>query len=405
MPRFEPFAGLRYDAHVAPLAEVVAPPYDVVGPAERGRLASRSAYGAIHVELPVADDVSGLDRYHHAAALLEGWEREGALQRDDTPAFYVYKMRFRTEEGVERSTTGVIGALGLDEIGGGEVLPHERTMPKPKGDRLELLRACKANLSPIWGLSLSAGLAAACSDATAGLPAPLSATDDEGIVHELWPVVDTAAIESITGLVAETPVVIADGHHRYETATFYKAERRRANDGAPGAYDGVMALLVELSPDELVVQAIHRLVSGLPEELDVLGLLAEHFTVLEGPRDPAAMPAEMVHAGAIGLVTANGNHLLVPRPCLFDAAEADLDSSRLDVALASLPAHELVYQHGTRHAAEAVADGSVQLAFLLRPATVEQIAGTAHSGRRMPPKTTFFHPKPRTGMVFRSVPG
>ncbi|MCU1492743.1 MAG: hypothetical protein JWO62_507 [Acidimicrobiaceae bacterium] len=406
MPRFEPFAGLRYDTNAAPLADVIAPPYDVVSPTDRVRLAGRSPYNAIHVELPEPDDDQGLDRYQHAAALLDSWESEGALRRDDVPALYVYRMRFRSEDGTERSTTGVIGALRLDQVGGSEVLPHERTMPKPKGDRLELLRACRANLSPIWGLSLSGGLAAACVAATnAAGPAPMSATDDDGIVHELWPVTDTATIETIAALVSATPVVIADGHHRYETAIFYRTERRNANDGAPGAYDYVMALVVELTEDELFVQAIHRLVSGLPDDFDVLGVLGPHFSVSEAPSDVAEIPAAMVREGALGLVTAKGNHLLVPRPSVEDAAEADLDSSRLDVALASLPAHELNYQHGIRLAADAVAGGSAQLAFLLRPATVAQIADTAHSGRRMPPKTTFFHPKPRTGMVFRAVPG
>ncbi len=403
MPRFEPFAGLRYDPEMAPLAEVIAPPYDVVGPAERERLAARSAYNSIHLELPVPDGERGLDRYEHAAALLSSWEHEGVLRRDDAPAFYVYTMRFRGEDGSALSTTGVIGALRLDEAGGGEVLPHERTMPKPKGDRLDLLRACQANLSPIWGLSLTSGLAAACTAATRGVPAPVSAADDDGVVHELWPVSDPEAIAAMVAIVAATPVVIADGHHRYETATFYQSERRRANGDVAGAYDAVMAFVVELSPAELVVQAIHRLVSGLPEELDVLEALEAHVEVLEGPADPAGLPAEMARVGAIGLVTRRGNYVLRPRPALVEAAEADLDSSRLDVALASLPAHEIVYQHGARAVVDAVADGTAQLGFLLRPATVEQIADTAHSGRRMPPKTTFFHPKPRTGLVLRSV--
>jgi len=405
MPRFEPFAGLRYDAHAAPLADVIAPPYDVVSAGDRARLASRSPFNSILVELPEADEAGGTDRYATAAALLEKWERDGAVRRDPSPSFYVYRMSFESEDGSQRSTTGVIGALALDQVGGSEVLPHERTMPKPKGDRLDLLRACRANLSPIWGLSLTEGLAKACVAATGSAPAPMSAADEEGVVHELWPVTDAATIETIAALVAATPVVIADGHHRYETAIFYRTERQNANGGAPGAYDLVMALVVELTADELVVQAIHRLVSGLPDDFDPTVWLAESFELLDGPADPGELQAAMAGAGALGLVRPEGNLLLVPRPWVLESAEADLDSSRLDVALAALPAHELAYQHGSGLAAEAVASGRAQLAFLLRPATVAQIADTAHSGRRMPPKTTFFHPKPRTGMVFRPVPG
>jgi len=404
MPRFEPFTGLRYDPRAATLGDVIAPPYDVVSPEDRSRLAARSPYNAIRVELPVADEALGSDRYATAAALLEQWERDGVLRRDGDPAFYVYRMRFQSEDGSERSTTGVIGALALDHVGGSEVLPHERTMPKPKGDRLDLLRACRANLSPIWGLSLSEGLARACA-AVAASPVDAQAVDEDGVVHELWRVADPSTVESIATLVAATPVVIADGHHRYETAIFYRTERQAASSGQPGAYDLVMALIVELTSDELVVQAIHRLVSGLPEELDVRATLAESFEITDGPEDPADLLAAMTSVGAIGLVSPAGNLLLVPRPSILESAEADLDSSRLDVALATFPAHELTYQHGTALAADAVASGRSQLAFLLRPATVAQIADTAHSGRRMPPKTTFFHPKPRTGMVFRSVPG
>ncbi len=402
MPRFAPFPGLRYDPEAAPLAEVIAPPYDVVGEEERAVLAARSAYNAILVELPVPDEGAGLDRYAHAAALLERWQHEGVLRKDDVPTFYVYRMRYRDDDGAERSTTGVIGALGIDAAGGQEVLPHERTMPKPKGDRLDLLRACEMNLSPIWGLSLAPGLTEACTTAVADLAAPAVATDDEGVVHECWPVTEPDALRAIGDLAASAPVVIADGHHRYETAGFYRNERRAAGRDV-GAADALMAYLVELTPAELAVHAIHRLVSGLPDDLDLLAALAPHFAIEPGPNDAAALSKAMAATGALGLLTPDRNHLLIPTSELNARAEADLDSSRLDVALESLPPHEVVYQHGVRNIAQAVASGHAQFGFLLRPATVAQIADTAHSGRRMPPKTTFFRPKPRTGLVFRSL--
>ncbi len=400
MPRFEPFVGLRYDGDGLPLADVIAPPYDVVGPAERAALASRSNYNSIHVELPEGDEDQGLDRYQHAAALMKAWQQAGVLERDDASSFYVYRMTFTTGLGETRSTTGVIGALGLDGPGG-SVLPHERTMPKPKGDRLELLRSCRANLSPIWGLSLTPGLAAACAEAIGTLPAPASATDDESVLHELWPVTDAALLERIGALVEKTPVVIADGHHRYETATFYQSERRAAGGDVAGPYDLVMALVVELSEHELFVRAIHRLLSGLPEGFDLAAAFDPYFEVLAGPAEPGRLGDEMPARGALGLITPGGNFFLVPRPRVEAEAEADLDSSRLDAALAGLPAHDLRYQHGLSNIDEAVRSGTAQAGVLLRPATVAQIADTAHSGRRMPPKTTFFHPKPRTGMVFR----
>jgi hypothetical protein len=162
-----------------------------------------------------------------------------------------------------------------------------------------------------------------------------------------------------------------------------------------------MALVVELTPDELFVQAIHRLVSGLPDGFDLVTFLRPFFEVIPGPDDPGELGRNLVAMEALGLITRSGNFYLRPLPVVYERAAADLDSSRLDVALAELPTHELVYQHGTLLAAGAVASEYADAAILLRPATVAQIADTAHSGKRMPPKTTFFYPKPRTGMVYR----
>lgn len=401
MARFEPFLGLRYDDTVAPLSEVIAPPYDIVDAAERDELASRSPYNAIHLELPVPD--GELDRYAHASALLERWTSEGVLQRDDAPSFYVYRMTFDDERGIRRCSTGVIGALGIDAAGEGSVLPHERTMPKPKGDRLDLLRATRTNVSPIWGLSLTEGLSQVIESAIAGKPAHASALDDEHTHHELWQLDDPAICGEVVELVRKTPVVVADGHHRYETAGHFRAEVRSANNNQAGDHDLVMALIVELTPEELFVQAIHRVVDGLPTEFDITGALAGSFEISQGPDDPSALGAALVEHGALGLITPRGNYFLQPTPALVARQEADLDSDRLDRALADLPPHELTYQHGVSNVAELVRNGNAQYAFLLRPATVEQIAQTAHGGQRMPPKTTFFNPKPRTGMVFRQV--
>lgn len=402
MPRFLPFAGQRYQEDLAPIARVIAPPYDVVDDVERTALAARSPYNAIHVELPIEDPEGGRSRYEHAADLFASWQADGALLFDDVAAFYIYRMRFLDEHGVAHSSTGAIGALEIDASGAGLVLPHEQTTPKPKGDRLDLLRATGRNTSPIWGLSLATGLSKVCADATTDLQ-PIRASDDDGIIHELYVVSDPDVLEEIERLVASTPVVIADGHHRYETATFYRAEQRSATADAPGDYDLVMALVVELTPDELFVQAIHRLVSGVPDDFDLVEAFRPFFDVIPGPDDAGELGLNLVEMEALGLVTGSGNFYLRPLGVVYERAEADLDSSRLDVALAALPAHELVYQHGTLLAANAVTSGEAQAAILLRPATVAQIAETAHSGKRMPPKTTFFYPKPRTGMVYRVV--
>ncbi|HEV2361944.1 MAG TPA: DUF1015 domain-containing protein, partial [Acidimicrobiales bacterium] len=405
MARIEPFRGIRYDTTAEPLDVLVAPPYDVVDDEGRAELAARSPHNAIVVELPADDPDLGLDRYENAARIFESWLSDGVVARDDVPTLYVHRMSFLDESGTTRHTTGVVCALAVDADGSGDVLPHEQTMPKPKGDRLYLLRSTRANLSPIWGLSLTEGLAKACEAATSGVT-PQRAKD-EGVVHEVWPISDPGTIAEITRLVGETPVLIADGHHRYETALAFRQECRDANGDQPGDHDLVMALIVELAEEELFVRPIHRLVSGL-DGFDFPSELAPFFTVKEGPAagtDGDDLAAAMASDGALGLVARSGSWLLEPLAATDEAAGVDLDSSRLDVALAALPEHELTYQHGRAESLKALASGSADAVFLLRPATVAQIAETAHGGRRMPPKTTFFHPKPRTGMVFRRVQG
>jgi len=304
-------------------------------------------------------------------------------------------MSFRDPAGRPRQTLGVIGALGVEEPGGG-VLPHEETTPKAKTDRLELLSATQANLSPIWGLSPAGGLSAAL----VAPPHPACrALDEQGVAHELWPITAAQPIADIRSLVESEPVLIADGHHRYETALHY-----HRSSAAPGS-EAVMALVVELSEEQLTVQAIHRLLVGLPRGFDLVGGLAEWFDLTPaGPVDRGLL-AEMEEAGALAVLTEGQAWLARPRAKLAEAAPHDLDSSRLDVALASLPAHQVVYQHGWDDAAAAVAAGLADAAVLVRPASVAQIAAVARGGVRMPPKTTFFWPKPRTGMVIRELLG
>ncbi len=399
MPRFQPFIGSRYAHDGANLDSVIAPPYDVVTPEERARLVSRSGHNAARLEIPVGED--GGDRYQGAASLWQRWHEDGVLVTDDEPSFYVYRMGFHDEQGRARQTTGVMGALELSPPGQG-VLPHEHTRAKDKTDRLALLRACRANLSPIWVLSPAPGLSSLLEPPG---PPVARATDDEGVHHRLWRLSQPGVVSTIADAVASAPVVVADGHHRYETALAYQEERRAATEGAEGDYDAVLAFVVELSEEQLSVAPIHRLLSGLGGGFDLAAALREHFELT--PADPSAtdLLARMTEAGSLALVTPDGAWLLGPRPMTVAAADHSVDSSLLDVALAALPAHELVYQHGVEQSLAAVASGVAEAAVLLRPATVAQIAEVARGGSRMPAKTTFFEPKLRTGMVFRAVPG
>jgi uncharacterized protein (DUF1015 family) len=400
--RFEPFPGIRYDLDRVPLGDVIAPPYDVIDDDDRADLVARHERNSVRIDLPADED--GRDRYEVARCLLRDWLEDGTLRVDAGSTFTVYRMSYDDDAGRPRHTTGVIGALELHPPGV-DILPHEHTTPKAKSDRLDMLRSCRANLSAIWGLSLAPGL----TDLLPTGEAPdAEATDDDGVTHAVWIVDDPGAIAAISAAVAEHPVVIADGHHRYETSLAYRREREA--DGDPGPAAATMAYVVELIDDELTVRAIHRLLTGLPEGIDLVAALDPWFEPL-GPSPEATPVTEaMAEAGALCVVTPDGEVLVRPRPGAFDGV-SDLDSSRLDAALAAAfegnafaaSAPQVAYQHGPDLVRRAVAEGRAQAGVLLRPATVAQIEATAHGGERMPPKTTFFHPKPKTGLIFRSL--
>jgi uncharacterized protein (DUF1015 family) len=393
--RFEPFTGIRYDLARSDLGKVIAPPYDVIDAGQRAALAARDPHNAVLIDLP--SEADGDRRYEVAQRLLAGWLADGTLVLDDRPSFTIYRMTAADDTGTERRTTGVIGALELSAPGT-DILPHEHTTKKAKSDRLDLLRSCRANLSAIWGLSLTKGL----TDLLPVEGEPLAdVVDDDGVRHTVWRVDDPTTCAAISAAVAEQPVVVADGHHRYETSLAYKSEREAA-DGKAGDAGSTLAYIVELVEDELTVHGIHRLISGLPEGTDLVAALAPWFD--DAGRPPADIPitTAMIDAGCLTLVLPDRELLMRPRPeALTDAR--DLDSSRLDVGLEAIPECVLSFQHGVDNVRAAVASGAAQAGVLLRPATVAQIEATAHGGERMPPKTTFFHPKPKTGIVFRSL--
>jgi uncharacterized protein (DUF1015 family) len=398
MPRFAPFRGLRYDPRKAPIGQVMAPPYDVISSNDRVRLAARHPANSVRVELPEPDLQGGRDRYHVAHELFDRWRANGTLLPDSVPCLYPYRMTDTTG----RSSTGVIGALGLADPGQeSDILPHEQTLPKPKSDRLDLLRATRANLSPIWGLSMCHGLTATF-DPTDDAPSA-DAYDDEGVRHQLWVLDDRDAIDAIAAAVATAPVVIADGHHRYQTSLTYQAECRAANGDQPGPHDEIMALIVELAEDQLTVGAIHRTISGLPPEFDLVAACAPWFDVVRAGAADERTLAALADSGSMTLVTAGGAYLLLPLEATYEAAGDDLDSSLIAVLLAHLPPHEATHRHSVAETLGALHDGEAQAAFLLRPVTVAQIESWASARKQMAPKTTYFSPKPRTGMVFRSL--
>ncbi|MHB1583585.1 MAG: DUF1015 family protein [Acidimicrobiales bacterium] len=397
MPRLEPFRGLRYHPGAVRLDDVIAPPYDVIDSAQRARLAHRNPANAVAVELPEPDLGRRLDRYRVAATLLASWQARGILVADPVPSLYPYRMT--RQDGT--TSTGVIGALrlpGPDEPTA--VLPHEQTLPKPKSDRLDLLRATRANLSPIWGLSLNEGVSAYFDPE--GPPAA-QAADDDGVLHQLWVLDDIDTIAAVGDAVGSSPVVIADGHHRYETALAYQREVRATAGDRPGPHDLVMALVVELADDQLQVGPIHRTLASIPPGTDLTAVFAKWFDILHAGAATERVVGALAESGALALVTANDAWLLTPRPEAYLQADSDLDSSLVGLVLDELPSVVATHRHTVTEAMTAIRGGEAEAAVLVRPPTVAQIAEWARAGRMMPPKSTYFTPKPRTGMVYRSL--
>ena len=394
MPRFEPFQALRYRRNVD-LHSVCSPPYDVLSDTDRLALATQHANNIVHIDMPVA---SSGNAYEHAAAVLNQWITEGVLVRDDQPSFTLYRMKFMDTTGKARNVVGVIGALEVVDEGAGGVLPHERTTPKAKTDRLELTRATDANLSPVWGLSLAAGLSTLLAE-----PAELlgELTDDLGVIHSVERVTDNARIAAISAAIAAHPVVIADGHHRYAISRTYRDEvRERTNSTSTGA-ELTMTYVNELIDEQLSVAAIHRLYEGISYK-ELAAALSPFFTINDAdPVGPSTL-SQMNERGSLCLVAKTGRtHWLTPIAEKF-AGVRNLDSAYLEHALSSVQ-HEVRYQHGVTEVQHELSTSDATAAILIRPVSVAEIQRTANEGLLMPPKSTFFSPKLRTGFVLREM--
>lgn len=393
VPRFEPFPALRYAAGHR-LDDVAAPPYDVLSTADVERLAAQHPHNIVRVDVPGPDHDPA--RYERAATTLQAWERDAILVPDTSPSFTIYRMHFTSESGQERTTVGVIGALEVVDEGAGGVLPHERTTPKATTDRLDLTRATRANLSPVWGLSLTPGLTELLVDAGEPLG---SCVDEQGVIHVVERITEPGRLAAISRAVAANPVLIADGHHRYAISRAYRDERR-SGDGA-GPWDLVLCYVGELVESQLSIDAIHRLYGAISSD-DLDAALDGCFR-----RSPAGVvtpstTAEMIARGALCQVAADGTGWwLEPRDGAFDGVRS-LDGAWLEHALAHVP-HDVTYQHGVAQVVDRVAGGELTAGVLIRPTGIAEIRRTATEGLLMPPKSTFFTPKLRTGLVVRTL--
>ncbi|WZO98990.1 DUF1015 domain-containing protein [Isosphaeraceae bacterium EP7] len=431
MPDIRPFRGVRYDmAHVGALSDVVAPPYDVIGPDLQDRLYQASPYNVIRLELnkeePGDNDES--NRYTRAARFLKDWRREGVLREDNQPALYLLEQTYEVE-GRTYTRRGFFARVRLEPFGQGKIYAHEQTLSGPKADRLALFAATKSNLSPVFGLypdpdgAVIAAVHAGLRDRT-----PLEAVDHLGVVSRLWPILDSAAHSAVSGLMADRGIFIADGHHRYETGVNHRdvlaASGQLQGDEDPANF--TMMLLVGMSDPGLLILPTHRLVSGLP------GLTAEALTERLAPEfdvrdhgtgDEGARAAweDIEMSGdqeLLGFGTVADGRWLTAR-LRSDATMDQLASEQsaewrslgvsilhvlvLNTLLRPLGESKCTYVHLLDEVTTAVNAKACDLACLVPPAEMGHVEAIASNLEKMPPKSTYFYPKLLTGLVINPL--
>lgn len=437
MPEIRAFRALRYNREQVPdLARVVAPPYDVIPPALRADLAARDPRNVVGIDLPVDAGATDPDeKYRQAARLFAAWRTEGVLRKDRLPALYVYEQEYTIPgTSTRRAQRGFYGRLRLEPFGEGSgVLPHERTLAGPKEDRYKLMRATGANFSGVMVLYADpTGSAAALLAAATEAPADAEVIDDDGVRHRLWVVPDVSPTDAlVAGLrdaAGREPVTIADGHHRYETALRYREERRRTSpDEVDPAHDFVLALFMEASPDALLVLPTHRVARNVPGADGLVAAAAASGLFDVTPADAPALVAAFGPgtapggSGRFGLWTRAGGAVLVARRSAFEPllpaggeALRSLDVTLLAAALERLCGIDRAATTTggrvafTKDAAEAITwvDGrtdAADAAFLLEGTPVADIAAVARAGDVMPQKSTYFYPKPLSGLVLNPL--
>jgi uncharacterized protein (DUF1015 family) len=435
LAEIRPFRGVRYQAgQVDDLARVIAPPYDIISPDEQRALHARSPHNVVRLEYGEThdDDSQQNNRYTRAAATLAQWLASGVLAPDDRPAFYVYDQEFE-HGGARYRRRALLTRVHLEEWAKGTVRPHEQTFAGPKEDRLRLLRACRANLSPVFALYRDPHgvVSGALQEATSGRsPAAVAETAEER--HTIWPLGEERVQRWLEQQFAPATLYIADGHHRYETALAYRDERRAAAASWTGQEpeNFVFAGLTAAEDPGLLILPIHRMVQLPRADDSVLERLRQHLAVEEvtppQSHDQAA-PDRLLElvaergssASAFGLcwprgrlflLTANDPQGLVARFCpecpaqwrTLDVAVLEFALLRAVLEIDPRPIEEggsLTITADAHEAWQQVQAGHYSAAFLLNPVPVEKVLVVADDGQRMPPKTTFFHPKLATGLV------
>jgi uncharacterized protein (DUF1015 family) len=397
------------------LQDVVAPPYDVIDEELREELERRSPYNVVRIDLPRGDDP-----YETAARTLSDWREQQVIVRDEGPAVWALAQEYTGPDGQKRTRRGFLARVHVEEYGAGRIRPHERTHPGPKEDRLRLTRATKTNLSPIFSLFDDPANAAWTALGPSTQQAPWAeTTDDDGTVNRMWRVGDPEAIANIKDVLGQTELLIADGHHRYETARVYAEEI-----GGEGPHRYVLMCLVALQDPGLTVFPTHRLVRGLDSSKQeaLAEAIRRDFEIedLGSAEDLVPKPGDDLRIGYIDAHFQRPFMLKLRNQGVADAALKDhaepyrrLDTAVLEAlvlkgTLAMTDAdidhlEGLGYARDAQHALHLIEGAEYDAAFFMAPTPVERVRAVAAAGESMPPKSTYFFPKVPTGLVFNPL--
>ena len=418
MATIEPLQALHYNLQrTGGLQHVVAPPYDVIDADQRTALTAQSPYNVVEIDLPSADDG---DPYDHAAATLRRWRESGVVVRDQAPSLWPLEQDYVGPDGRPRTRRGILARVRIEPYGAGRIRPHERTHPGPREDRLRLTRATRANLSPIFSLFSDPSGAAWSAIILATADHPWGeTTDGDGTVNRVWRVTDAAVIKAVQQAASGAELLIADGHHRYETARVYADEV-----GGDGDHRYVLMCLVALEDPGLTVFPTHRLIRGLRQaQREALGeAIRRDFEIdeLAGTDELQPVPGERVRIGYIDSDSRRPCMLTLKDPAIADAALPDhaepyrrLDTAVLEALILKgalrMTDDDIDHLNGLGYARshdEALAEvtsGVYDAGFFMGATPVRTIQEVAEAGETMPPKSTYFYPKVPTGLVFNPL--
>ena len=440
----KPFRALRYNLSrvSGTAADVVCPPYDVIDAAMQNALYERNPYNVVRVEFgkTTPEDKAGHDRYSRAAETFKDWIASNVLTPDAKESFYLYEQTFDIASGgASRSEVvvrrGIFGAVKLEPFGTGCVYPHEETFGAPKADRLSLMQACAANLSPVFGLvpDEDSVISKLLEKGVKSKPAAVELTEANGVVNKLWVIDDSAWCKAMSDALASKNCFIADGHHRYETSCNYRDERRATDGDAAGsldkAYNYTLMMCVPMSDPGLYILPTHRLIQKAPgvSKESFLAASKQFFDPADASEsDLLKLAEEETGPVRIGVIYKDGSrHILSVKPSVAAAMKAaqpnksaawhDLDVSVLQelVLKGALKLSEekvlrkegVSYTPDTRQAIARVTakDGAYEMGFILRPTRIDQVRDVAAGGEKMPQKSTYFYPKLLTGLVVRKL--